>query len=176
MSESFVGEIRLFGFPRVPDGWLACDGSLLPISQYDVLFALIGTTYGGDGVNSFALPDLRGRVPIHQGSGPGLPSVAIGQRAGTESVTLLTTQLPSHSHPVHATSAAANATMPGPAVQLGALPGSQMYVTDIAGASASMMNPVAVSPTGGSQAHNNLMPTLTVSYCIATSGIFPSQN
>ncbi|MEO7065997.1 MAG: tail fiber protein [Rhodanobacter sp.] len=176
MSEPFVGEIRLFGFPRIPNGWLPCDGGVLSIAQYDVLFALIGTTYGGDGVTSFSVPDLRGRVPVHQGVGPGLPEMVIGMSSGSETVTLLATELPNHTHPMQATSANANTFVPGSAVQVGALANDKMYTTDIAGATPLPMNPTAVSAAGGNQPHDNLMPTLTVSYCIAYSGIYPSQN
>ncbi len=176
MSEPFVGEIRLFGFPRIPNGWFACDGNLLPIAQNDVLFSLLGTTYGGDGVNTFAVPDLRGRLPVHQGTGPGLPSVAIGQSSGSESVTLTTPQLPNHTHAMQATADDANTFVPGPTVQLGALTNDVMYATNIDGLSPLVMNPAAVASTGGNLPHDNSMPTLTVSYCIAAVGIYPSQN
>ena len=108
MAEPYLGEIRMFAFGTrgAPIGWQACDGSLLPISQNDALFALIGTTYGGDGQTTFAVPDLRGRVPVHQGTGPGLSTYVIGQRAGTETVTVLSTQMPAHTHTLVATSAA----------------------------------------------------------------------
>jgi microcystin-dependent protein len=174
MTTPFVGEIRLFGFPRVPTGWFACDGSLLPISEYQALYAVVGTTYGGDGVTTFAVPDLRGRLPVHQGTGPGLPNMVVGQRAGSESVTLSTTQLPSHTHPMQATTADANAYVPGASVQLGALAGDVMYATSIDGLSPLALSPAAVSPAGGSQPHDNLMPTLTVSYCISAFGVYPS--
>jgi len=176
MSEPFVGEIRLFGFPRIPNGWLACDGHLLPIAQNDVLFSLLGTTYGGDGVTTFAVPDLRGRLPVHQGAGPGLPNVAIGQSGGSESVTLTTTQLPNHTHAMQATTDDANTFVPGPTVQLGALTNDVMYATNIDGLSPLVMNPAVVASTGGNQPHDNAMPTLTVSYCIAAFGIYPSRN
>ena len=120
MSTPYIGEIRMFGFGRTPIGWQACDGSLLPISQYDALFALIGTTYGGDGQNTFAVPDLQGRLPIHQGQGQGLSNYVIGQRAGTESVTVLPTQMPAHSHVMVATTGASTAITPGPTL----LPGT----------------------------------------------------
>lgn len=104
MTTPYVGEIRLFAFPRIPTGWFACDGSLKPIANNEVLFTLLGTTYGGDGVNTFAVPDLRGQVPLHMGTGPGLTNRPIGQRSGSESVTLLATQLPSHTHPFNVNS------------------------------------------------------------------------
>lgn len=176
MSAPYVGEIRLFGFSRVPVGWLACDGSLQPISVYETLFTLIGTTYGGDGQETFALPDLSGRVPLQQGAGPLLSTRIIGEKSGTESVTLTLNQMPSHSHAMNATSAAANATAIGAAVQLGAISGDTMYVTDTTGANGFSTSPASTSIAGGSQPHDNLMPTLTVQYCIATDGIFPQQN
>ena len=173
MSTPYIGEIRLFGFSRVPNGWQACDGSLLPIAQYDVLFALVGTTYGGDGQTTFAVPDLRGRVPLHQGQGTGLTQRIMGEVAGVENVTLLPAQMPAHTHGLVATTLAANATTPGNAVELGSLSGDTMYATDLA------VNSITTNPsttgTGGTQPHDNVMPTLTVQFCIAYEGIFPSQ-
>jgi microcystin-dependent protein len=176
MSTPFIGEIRMFGFGRTPNGWQACDGSLLAISEYDVLFNLIGTTYGGDGQTTFAVPDLRGRLPIHQGQGPGLSPYVIGQAAGTETVTLITTQIPAHTHSVQATSATATSSMPGNAVMLGAISGDTMYATDITGLTGIPAAAQSVSVAGGSQPHENTMPTLTVQYCIAWAGIYPQQN
>jgi len=175
MSQPFIGEIRMFAFGRTPQGWQACDGSLLPIAQFDALFALIGTTYGGDGQTTFAVPDLRGRVPIHQGQGPGLSNYVIGQRAGTETITLLSTQMPAHVHALQATTGAATSTTPGSSVLPGAVSGDTFYVSDIAGATAGPLSAQAVSPAGGSQPHDNTMPTLTVQFCIATVGIFPTR-
>ncbi len=177
MSTPYIGEIRMFGFGTrgAPNGWQACDGSLLPISEYDALFALIGTTDGGDGRTTFAVPDLRGRVPIHQGTGPGLSTYVIGQRAGTETVTVLQTQMPAHTHTLVATSGAATALTPGTSVLPGAVSGDNFYVNTITGNNAAAMSPQMVGMAGGSQPHENCMPTLTVQYCIATQGIFPSQ-
>lgn len=175
MSTPYIGEIRMFGFGRTPNGWQACDGSLLPISEYDALFALIGTIYGGDGQTTFAVPDLRGRLPIHQGAGPGLSNYVIGQRAGTETVTVLSTQMPAHTHTLLATSAAATTTTPGTGVLPGAVSGDNFYVNTPTGNTAVPMNAQMVSLSGGNQPHENCMPTLTVQYCIATFGIFPSQ-
>lgn len=174
MSTPYIGEIRMFGFGRTPNGWQACDGSLLAISQYDALFALIGTTYGGDGQTTFAVPDLRGRLPIHQGQGPGLSNYVIGQRAGTESVTVLPTQMPAHTHTVVATTAAATSLTPGNTLLPGSVSGDTFYATDITGATVLGMSAQSTSLAGGSQPHENCMPTLTVQYCIATFGIFPS--
>jgi microcystin-dependent protein len=176
MSTPYIGEIRMFGFGTrgAPNGWQACDGSLLPISQYDALFALIGTTYGGDGQTTFAVPDLRGRVPIHQGTGPGLSNYVIGQRAGTETVTLLPTQMPAHTHTMVATTGASTAVTPGTNLLPGAVTGDTFYVNTITGNNAAAMSPQMLGMAGGSQPHENCMPTLTVQYCIATQGIFPS--
>lgn len=175
MSQPFIGEIRMFGFNRAPNGWQACDGSLLPIAENDALFALIGTTYGGDGQTTFAVPDLRGRLPVHQGAGPGLSNYVLGGMGGSETVTLLATHLPSHSHIAQATSAAATALSPSSGVLPGSVSGETFYVSDLNGATPLVMSATAVASAGGSQPHENTMPTLTVQYCIALFGIFPSQ-
>lgn len=176
MSTPFVGEIRMFGFGRSPNGWQACDGSLLPISEYEVLFTLIGTTYGGDGQTTFAVPDLRGRVPLHQGQGPGLSSYVIGQVSGTETVTLTTAQMAGHTHPVSSTSAAAKTLSVDNTLLPGAVSGDVFYATDLTGATAIPMSPQSTSTAGSSQPHENTMPTLTVQFCIAWAGIYPSQS
>lgn len=175
MSQPFIGEIRLLGFSRVPRGWLPCDGSLVPISTFEALFALIGTTYGGDGATTFAMPDLRGRLPLHAGTGPGLSPRAAGQRGGSETVTLDASQIPAHSHPITATTLGASAVTPGPTLGLGALAGETMYVSDLTGATPSTMSAQSTTAEGGSQGHNNVMPTLAVQYCIAAEGIFPTR-
>jgi len=176
MSTPYIGEIRIFAFGTrgAPSGWQACDGSLLPISEYDALFALVGTTYGGDGQTTFAVPDLRGRVPIHQGQGAGLSNYVIGQRAGTETVTVLPTQMPAHTHTLVTTTAAASSLTPGTTLLPGSVSGDNFYLSDVTGATAVAMSAQSTSLAGGSQPHENCMPTLTVQYCIATQGIFPS--
>jgi microcystin-dependent protein len=174
----YLGEIRMFGFSRVPTNWAPCDGRLLSISQYDALYVVLGTTYGGDGVNTFALPDMRGRVPIHQGQGIGLSSYVIGARAGSETVTLLTPQLPAHTHPVYATTNNVSTATPGNQVMPGALTNSDtMYATSLSGATPLTLqaNTVGNAPLSGNLPHENTMPTLTVSYFIALAGIFPTQ-
>lgn len=176
MSSPFVGEIRLFGFSRIPSEWLACDGTLLPISEYEVLFSLLGTTYGGDGQNSFALPDLRGRVPVHQGTGAGLSPRVMGQASGSEQTTLMSTQLPVHTHTLQVTASNASATVPAGNVQPGALATDVMYTTDMTGATPTQLGSASITPSGGNQPHDNLMPTQTVSYCIAWAGIYPSHS
>ncbi|TKR33489.1 phage tail protein [Luteimonas gilva] len=177
MSEPYVGEIRLFGFSRLPNGWLPCDGSLQPISNYDVLFNLIGTTYGGDGQVTFAMPDLRGQVPLHWGNGPGLTPRTPGEAGGSENVTLIQGQMPAHSHTMYVTSATSTATAVGNGVNLlGTVAADTMYATDITGLGPIALSPQSVSLSGGNQPHENTMPTLTVQFCIAYAGIYPSQS
>jgi microcystin-dependent protein len=177
MSTPYIGEIRMFGFGNrgAPNGWQGCDGSLLPISQYDALFALIGTTYGGDGQVTFGVPDLRGRLPLHQGQGPGLSNRTIGEVSGTETATVLPTQMPAHTHTLSATSGASSSLTPGSTLLPGAVSGETFYASDVTGATALPMSAQSTTQAGGSQGHENTMPTLTVQYCIATQGIFPSQ-
>ncbi len=176
MSTPYVGEIRLFSFSRVPTGWLPCNNSLQRITDYQLLYTLIGTTYGGDGQTTFATPNLAGRVPVHQGTGLGLSTYVIGQLGGSEAVTLQQTQMPAHTHPYLATSGLANATAVGASVELGAIAGDTMYATDISGATAIKTSPLASQQSGSFGAHDNTMPTLTVQYCIAYDGIFPTQS
>lgn len=165
MSEPFIGEIRIFAGNFAPAGWMFCEGQILPISENDALFALIGTTYGGDGVQTFALPDLRGRLPVHQGVG-----YLVSQRGGTEEVTLTTSQIPAHGHALLATEAAAQATA-GPAGSLLASANTPLYAAG--GGSVPMAS--AVTPAGGSQPHDNMAPFLCVNFIISLFGIFPSQ-
>jgi microcystin-dependent protein len=170
MSQPYVGEIRMFGGNFQINGWAFCNGALLAISQNDVLFQLIGTTYGGDGQVTFQLPDLQGRFPIHQGTGAGLSTYVIGERAGTETVTLNANQIPAHSHP-----AAANAKSGGngsPANNYWA--GSSGTVYSSAAPDASMAGG-AIGNAGGNQPHENMMPFLCVTFLISLFGIFPSQ-
>jgi len=176
MTTPYVGEIRLLGFSRVPTGWLACDGSLQSIANYETLYTLLGTTYGGDGQNTFAVPDLRGQLPMHNGTGQGLTPRVIGEFGGSEQVTLLSTHLPAHTHSLQVTSAVADTKTPGNGVQPGTLATDTMYATDISGLPPLLMNPAAVSPAGGSLPHDNLMPAQTLSFCIAWAGVYPSQN
>jgi microcystin-dependent protein len=175
MSEPYVGEIRLFPYNFAPNGWFDCDGRLLAISEYEVLYTLLGTTYGGDGVTTFGLPNLAGRVPVHQGTGPGLGTYVLGQMAGTESVTLLANQLPTHSHPFYAADSAASAPAPAATLQLGSVSGDTLYTNSTAGIGSGNLAPTAVSATGGNQPHDNTMPSLVARFCIAWAGVFPSQ-
>jgi len=177
MSTPYVGEIRLFAFPRIPTGWLACDGSQQPISEYEVLYTLLGTTYGGNGTSTFAVPDMRGQVPLHQGTGNGLTPRLLGQSGGSEAVTLITGNMPAHTHPYNVTGTAANATTPATSLQLGtAAGGDKTYTSSLTGLNPFEMSGASTTATGGNQPHDNTMPTLTVSFCIAYAGIFPSQS
>ena len=170
MSTPYVGEIRLFAGNFAPVGWMFCQGQTLAIAENDVLFNLIGTTYGGDGQQTFMLPDLRGRLPVHQGQGPGLSPRALGEKAGTETVRLLTSQLPSHSHAMHASTASASGTTPG-----GALLAATSAPSYDPGAAATAMAAGAVSSAGGGLPHDNMAPTLVVNYIISLFGVYPSQ-
>lgn len=165
MAQPYVGEIRLFAGNFAPAGWMFCEGQLLPISENETLFQLIGTTYGGDGQSTFALPDLRGRVPVHQG-----PGFILAQTGGAEEVTLTVNQIPAHSHAVLASSDAAGASTPQN--NLLATTVGNVYFPG-PGASANM-NPASVLPVGGSQPHTNFQPYLCINYIISLFGIFPS--
>jgi microcystin-dependent protein len=169
MSTPFVGEIRLFAGNFAPQGWLMCDGQLLAIPENEALFSLIGTLYGGDGVNTFALPDLRGRVPVHQGFGQS--SYVIGQQGGAETVTLAPGQMPAHSHAMRASATAATATH-GPSEALGASAAMRLYGS---GAPNMAMDPHAVAPSGGGQPHDNMAPFVALSYIVSLFGVYPSQ-
>src|SRR5436853_1967334 len=168
MAQPYVGEIRMFAGNFAIAGWMFCEGQLLPISEYETLFNLIGTTYGGDGQSTFALPDLRGRVPIHQGSG-----FTLAETGGVEEVTLTVSQIPAHAHPYLASSNLANGVVATGQVG-GKAPVSTIlpYGTD---APVSPISPSAVGSTGGSQPHNNFQPYLCVDFIISLFGIFPSQ-
>ena len=176
MSQPFVGEIRLFGCNFAPMGWAFCDGRLLSIAENDVLYVLIGTTYGGDGVTTFGLPDLRGRLPLGQGQGPGLTNRVIGEKAGTETVTLITQQMPAHTHSVLASTGVATTGTPANTLVPGAVSNQTMYVTDLTGANPFTASGQSISNAGSSQPHENCMSNLAINYCISLFGIFPSQN
>jgi microcystin-dependent protein len=167
MSDPYVGEIRIFAGNYAPQGWAFCDGSLIPISENDVLFTLIGTTYGGDGQDTFALPNLAGRVPVHRSAQ--LPQ---GMQGGVEQVTLNIPQMPIHSHPFNATTGLANQPTPpnNTTAQSGTM---QWYTEDNATVT---LAPQAIGPDGGSQPHDNMHPFLAVSYIISLYGIFPPQS
>ena len=173
MSDPFVAEIRIFPFNFAPTGWAFCDGQLLPISQNTALFSLIGTYYGGNGQSTFALPNLQGSVPLHVGGnqpGPGLSIYDLGQTSGSDAVTLLATETPSHTHSVMAqTIDQGDNRIPSPSLNLA---NSQIYSS---AAPAATLHPSAVSVVGGGQPHNNLMPYLTLNFSIALQGIYPPR-
>lgn len=173
MTIPYIGEIRLFPyFNRVPVSWLICDGRLLQIVEYEALFTLIGTIYGGDGENTFAVPDLQGRIPIHQGQGPGLSNYVIGQRAGVEEVTLTVAQMPAHTHTLLVDAGAGSAVSPA-----GAVIAADALDPVHADASSGFvdMSVSAVGDAGSSQPHPNMMPTMAVYFAIAYEGIYPSR-
>ena len=172
MSEPFVGEIRMFAGNFAPRGWAFCDGQLLAVSQNDALFSLLGTIYGGDGRTTFGLPDLRGRIPIHAGHGPGLSERRLGSKGGAENVTLTVNQLPSHTHPLQASSDAATTANPQGEV-LAETVSDRVYRSD--SGDTNMANS-SVTSVGGSRSHTNLMPFLCIHFIIALVGIYPSRH
>jgi microcystin-dependent protein len=171
MAEPYIGEIRMFGFNFAPVGWQMCNGQLLAISENETLFNLIGTTYGGNGTTTFALPDLRGRVAIHIGRGNGLSQYVIGQTGGVENVTLTQGQMPQHPHPVGASSALASGGRPSGAVL--ARSGTDIYAAAPDGSTT--MNAGMIGLTGNSLPHPNIQPYLVLNFCISLFGVFPSQ-
>jgi len=182
VSEFFIGEIQMFGFNFAPKNWALCNGQLLPIQQNQALFALLGTTFGGNGTTTFQLPNLQGRLPMGQGNGQGLSPRVMGETTGAEQHQLLSSENPSHGHAVNVISnptLANNTDVPGPTQFLaqttfaGTGPAPLLYVSDTG--PTNPMSPSAVGSVGG-QPHNNLMPLLTVNFCICLSGIFPSRN
>jgi microcystin-dependent protein len=170
MAQPYVGEIRMFGGTFAIAGWAFCDGSLQSISQNPTLFQVIGTTYGGDGVNTFALPDLQGRIPVHQGQGAGLQNYVLGQKGGAETVTLITAQLPAHSHLAMAGSGAAQSSPANTSW------GGVANNTYGPGTSANnTMNAGSMGLTGGNQPHDNVLPCLVISFIISLYGVYPTQ-
>lgn len=172
MAQPYVGEIRMFAGNFAPVGWQFCDGSLLAISENETLFQLIGTTYGGDGESTFAVPDLRGRLPLHMGTGGG-STYTIGENGGAEDVTLAVQQIPQHSHPFLATTNQASGTAPGPSVTYGLAAASTItpYGTD---APPVTLSPQMIGSDGGSQPHTNFQPYLCINFILSLFGIFPS--
>jgi microcystin-dependent protein len=172
MADPFVAEIRIFPFNFAPKGWAWCDGQILPISQNTALFSLLGTTYGGDGKSTFALPDLQGSAPMHPGQGPGLSLHDLGETGGSETVTLLESEIPSHPHTLMASTSTANQPGPNPNNSLARVQGATPYgpATNLV-----MMSQQALAPSGGDLPHNNMMPYLTFFFCIALQGVFPPR-
>lgn len=165
MAQPYVGEIRMFGGNFAPAGWMFCEGQLLPISENEVLFQLIGTTYGGDGQSTFALPDLRGRIPIHQGNG-----FILAESGGAEEITLTVNQIPAHSHPLLASTGPGNVNAPA-GNMTGESAAVKIYISE---APTANLNPAAVNSVGGSQPHTNFQPYLCINFIVSLFGIFPS--
>jgi microcystin-dependent protein len=171
MSNPFVAEIRIFPFNFPPKGWAFCDGQILPLSQNTALFSLLGTTYGGDGKSNFALPNMQGNAPMHPGQGPGLSLHDLGETGGSDTVSLLESEIPSHSHALQAsasdgfdTNAGSELLAKGIGIGSYGVPGGTTYLSDS-----------AIAPAGGDQPHNNLQPYLTLNFCIALQGVYPPR-
>ena len=179
MADPFVAEIRIFGFNFAPTGWAFCDGQILPISQNTALFSLLGTTYGGDGKSNFALPNLQGIVPLHVGGaqpGPGLSTYDLGEMSGLETVTLLQSEMPAHSHTLQAQSQdPADQPAPSPVRTFAASQNANAYAPSNANPIVAM-SPQALSVSGGSLPHSNMQPYLTLNFCIAMQGVFPPRS
>lgn len=181
MGQPYVGEIRMFGGSFAPAGWMMCQGQLLPISENETLFQLIGTTYGGDGQSTFGLPDLQGRVPMHMGQGPGISqNYQIGEKAGVESVTLSTQQIPIHNHAAVATNAQGDTNTPAQTAILASMgPAGIAQVPcylPFANTNQVALSAQTIGPTGGSQPHDNMQQYLCITFIISLFGVFPSQN
>ena len=174
MADPFVAEIRIFPFNFAPKGWAFCDGQLMPISQNTALFSLLGTFYGGDGKSTFALPDLQGSAPIHQGQGPGLSEYFLGQQGGAPFVTLLQSEMPIHTHNLQATVEDGTQGTLSPNITLATSVSGTLYQTTT-NANLTLMSPQSLAPAGGSLPHNNMMPYLTLNFCIALQGVFPPR-
>lgn len=170
MADPFVAEVRIFGFNFAPKGWAFCNGQILPISQNTALFSLLGTTYGGDGKSTFALPDLQGAAPMHPGQGPGLSLRDLGEAGGTDTVTLLAAEIPAHNHLLHAFP---SAEVANPTATRG-WGNAPMYQAP--GMSFGAMAPETIAPAGGGLPHNNMQPYLTLNFCIALQGVFPPRS
>lgn len=171
MPEPYIGEIRMFAGNFAPNGWMFCEGQTLPISENDALFTLIGTTYGGDGQETFNLPNLASRVPIHMGTGPDGTTYQIGEMAGTEQETLTTQQIPTHSHPLLCSTGPGNVNTPGGNITAES-PSVKYLIEDTPSLA---MNAAAISPAGGSQPHENTQPFLCINFIISLFGVFPQQ-
>jgi len=172
MADPFVAEIRIFPFNFAPTGWALCDGQLLPISQNTALFSLLGTTYGGNGLSNFALPDLQGRAPMHPDQGPGLSLYDLGQTGGSDTVTLISSEMPAHNHPLNAdTIDLADTNVPSVNATFAQSSGGTLYQTT---ADAQLAD-TALAPAGGGQPHNNMQPYLVFTFCIALQGVFPPR-
>jgi microcystin-dependent protein len=175
MADPFVAEIRIFPFFFAPKGWAFCDGQLLPISQNTALFSLLGTTYGGDGKSTFALPNLQGSVPMHPGQGPGLSLHDLGETGGSETVSLLESEIPSHTHTMMGANIPADQAAPTPARAMARSINVTAYVPGSPAPALVAMADQMLAPAGGDQPHNNMQPYLTLNYCLAMQGVFPPR-
>lgn len=173
--DAYLGQIILFAGNFAPKNWAPCDGRLLSIAQNQALFSLLGTIYGGNGVQTFALPDLRGRLPVGQGQAAGGSNYTLGEAAGAETATLLSAQMPAHTHPLQASTAGATSTDPTNNV-LAAVPASNVFYDVPASPAPIGLGPDTVAPAGGNQPHSNMMPTQTLTYLICVYGLFPSRS
>jgi microcystin-dependent protein len=174
VADPFVAEIRIFPFNFAPTGWAICDGQLLPLSQNTALFSLLGTTYGGDGKSTFALPNMQGNAPMHPGQGPGLSLHDLGEAGGSQTVSLLESEIPAHSHGLMATTVTGTKSVPTDS-SLARTSGATPYLPP-AGAQTTAMSGNAVTPAGGDQPHNNMQPYLTMNFCLALQGVFPPRS
>jgi microcystin-dependent protein len=175
MADPFVAEIRIFPFFFAPKGWAFCDGQLLPISQNTALFSLLGTTYGGDGKSTFALPDMQGNAPMHPGQGPGLSLHDLGETGGSQTVTLLESEIPSHTHAMRAaTQDNADVNLVSSTASFAPSTGGTLYQDTTT--NNTQLSDQALVPAGGDQPHNNMMPYLTLNFCIAMQGVFPPRS
>jgi microcystin-dependent protein len=175
VADPFVAEIRIFPFNFAPKGWAFCDGQLIPISQNTALFSLLGTVYGGDGKSTFALPDLQGRAPVHPGQGSGLSLHDLGETGGSETVTLLESEIPTHTHTLMASIEDGTQGTLTPGITVASSVGGTLYQTNTS-ANLVDMNAGAIRPTGSGGPHNNLQPYLTFNFCIALQGVFPPRS
>jgi microcystin-dependent protein len=174
MSDPFVAEIRIFGFNFAPKGWAFCDGQILPLSQNTALFSLLGTTYGGDGKSTFGLPNIQGSAVMHPGQGPGLSLHDLGETGGNDTVTLLESEMPSHSHAMVASTQPGEDAAPNPTEALARSVGASLYQTTT-NQNIVQLSDNALTSSGGDQPHNNLQPYLTLNFCIALQGVFPPR-
>jgi microcystin-dependent protein len=172
--DPFVAEIRIFPFNFAPKGWAFCDGQILPLSQNTALFSLLGTTYGGDGKSNFALPNMQGNAPMHPGQGPGLSLHDLGETGGSETVSLLESEIPSHSHALTAQSNPGNVKLPSSAVTFARSGGAAENTYAVPGSFVNMADQT-LAPQGGDQPHNNMQPYLTLNFCIALQGVYPPR-
>ena len=172
--DPFVAEIRIYPFNFAPKGWAFCDGQILPLSQNTALFSLLGTTYGGDGKSNFALPNMQGNAPMHPGQGPGLSLHDLGETGGSETVSLLESEIPSHSHAVMASASVGNRTTPQ-ANSISRVTGSTPFVPSSPSPPIVAFSGNSLAPAGGDQPHNNMQPYLTLNFCIALQGVFPPR-